>query len=106
MSKTPVVTSGEVNVKVEFHLSKVPFIDTDASTSKEIELTSGVIAKTGTPCARLIEGRSKMDANRERVANRMAASVNSRPLLVNYGLLNFGYIFGRAHIKERQPLSG
>jgi hypothetical protein len=56
MSKTAVVTSGDVNVKVASHLEKVPFIATDASTSNFIELVSGVTLKTGIACPCAMDG--------------------------------------------------
>jgi hypothetical protein len=70
MSKTRVDTSGDVNVKVASHLSKMPFIATDASTSNLTELSPGVISKIGA-CARLTDG-STVDAKRQRAAIRMA----------------------------------
>src|SRR5271167_2730446 len=81
MSKTPVDTSGDVNVRVASHLSKVPFIDTDASTSNLIELSTGVISKTGA-CARLTEG-STADATRQRIVSRMLGSVSLTRFVVN-----------------------
>jgi hypothetical protein len=47
MSKTPVQTSGDVNVSAASHLSKLPLIATEALAKNLIELSSGVIAKTG-----------------------------------------------------------
>src|SRR5258708_39584216 len=58
MSRTPERTSGDVNVRVASHLSKVPAIATDASTSKLILLPSGVILNTGiawVSCGRVTE---------------------------------------------------
>src|SRR5271155_2806339 len=69
MSKTAVETSGDVNVKVASHLSKVPSRATDAFTKNLTVLSPGVIANTGA-CARLTDG-STADANRHRTANRM-----------------------------------
>src|SRR6266436_6888466 len=73
-ARTPVVTSGDVNVRVASQLSKVPWIATDAFTLNAIELPACVIAKTGASCARLIDG-STADAKRQRATNRMPASV-------------------------------
>jgi hypothetical protein len=47
MSKTPVVTSGDVNVRVASHLSNVPAIEIEELTENLIVLVCGVIAKTG-----------------------------------------------------------
>src|SRR5271167_5119131 len=55
MSNTPVVTSGDVNVRVASHLSKLPSIATDAFTKNLTVLASGVITKTGAVCAWLTE---------------------------------------------------
>src|SRR6516225_2899334 len=74
MSNTPVITSGDVNVKVASHLSKVPLIATDASTSNLTELSTGVILNTGTPpasWARLVDA-SKTKARIQKMVNRMA----------------------------------
>src|SRR6516162_3062121 len=49
MSKTPVDTSGDLKVREASHLSNLPLIATDASTSNLIELSTGVTLKTGTP---------------------------------------------------------
>src|SRR6516162_7512463 len=49
MSKTPVDTSGDLKVREASHLSNLPSIATDASTSNLIELSTGVTLKTGTP---------------------------------------------------------
>src|ERR1700733_8238655 len=57
MSKTAVSTSGDVKTKVASHLSKVPLIATDASTSNLIELSTGVISNTGA-CARPSDGNT------------------------------------------------
>ena len=51
------------------HLSKVPFMATDAFTANLIELSSVVILKTGT-CARLSDGNTA-DAKKKKTANRM-----------------------------------
>src|SRR6516162_4107533 len=59
MSKTPVDTSGDLKVSEASHLSNLPSIATDASTSNLIELSTGVTLKTGTPSpvwARLTHG--------------------------------------------------
>lgn len=71
MSRTPVETSGDVNVSAASHLSKLPLIATEALTENLIELSSGVIAKTGA-CARLTNGNT-VEAKRHRTANRMEA---------------------------------
>src|SRR6266481_7378033 len=65
MSNTAVVTSGDVNVSVASHLSKVPPIATDAFTKNLIELSSGVTTNTGT-CALPSDGRA-IDATRQRI---------------------------------------
>jgi hypothetical protein len=73
MSKTPVETSVDAKVRVAFHLSNVPWIATDASTSKLTLLSTGVTSNTGTPelaCAR-VAGENKTDAKMQRTANRM-----------------------------------
>jgi hypothetical protein len=67
---------------VAFHLSKVPLMATDACTSNLIELSIGVIAKTGASCARLNEG-SKADTKRQTAINRMPANVSVSGLAVN-----------------------
>src|SRR5260370_11739684 len=66
-ARTPVVSSGEANVKAASHLSNFPAIVTDAFTWNLIELCSGAITKTGA-CARLIEGYTA-DAKRQRTPN-------------------------------------
>src|SRR5260370_28513967 len=81
MSKTPVDTSGDVNVRVASNLSKVPFIATDASTSNLTELSTGVISKTGA-CARLTDG-STVEAKRQRIVSLMLGSVNLTRFVVN-----------------------
>src|SRR5215471_5362346 len=75
MSKTPVVTSGDVSVKVASHLSKVPLIATDASTSNLIELSAGVILKTGTPSAACVRSmdKNKMHSKRQEMVSDMLA---------------------------------
>src|SRR5271169_5017535 len=74
MSKPPVEISGDVNVTVASHFSKVPSSATDAFTENLTVLSSCVILKTGT-CARLGNG-STADATRHRTANRMKSSMN------------------------------
>src|SRR5580692_8674235 len=74
MSKTPVVTSVDVKARVASHLSKVPFIATDAFTANLMELSSVVILKTGT-WARLDDGNIA-DARRQRTANRKVLGVS------------------------------
>src|ERR1035441_5538443 len=69
MSKAPVVTSVDVNVRAASHLSKVPSMATDAFTENLTELSSVVILKTGT-CARLSDGNTA-DAKKKKTANRM-----------------------------------
>jgi hypothetical protein len=46
-SKTPVVSSGDLNVKLASHLSNLPAIATDDFTWNFIQLPAGVISKTG-----------------------------------------------------------
>src|SRR5579862_4444341 len=76
MSSTPVETSVEVKVRVESHFLKLPSRATEAFTKNLIVLVSGLISKTGTPCARDTEG-STADANKLRTIHcvRMAVSV-------------------------------
>src|SRR5258708_5169412 len=74
-AKTPVVTSGDINVREASHWSKVPFIATDAFTLNAIELSAWVIAKTGASCARLTDG-STAEANRQRATNRMPGGMS------------------------------
>src|SRR5215472_12283276 len=79
MSNTPLDTSGDVKVSVASHLSNLPVIATDASTSNLIELSTGVILNTGTPSAawaRLV-AVSKMDARIQKILNRMAVCETS-----------------------------
>src|ERR1700685_2489832 len=68
MSKTPEVTSGDLNVRLAVHCENVPLIGTDDSTSNLIELSSGVTSYVGT-CARTPDG-SIDAANVTRIANR------------------------------------
>src|SRR5260221_10180547 len=74
ISKTPVVSSGDVNVKVASHLSNLPAMLIDAFTSNLIELCSGVISNTGA-CPRVTDG-SAAKATRLRTANRMEFFTN------------------------------
>src|ERR1700758_2551884 len=68
MSRTPVVTSGEVKVRVASHLSKVPSIATEAFTLNLIVLCGGgEIAKTGA-CAWASDGRKAAAARSGRSA--------------------------------------
>src|SRR6266436_8288266 len=76
MSKTPVVTSVDVNVRVESHLSNVPSMATEAFTVNLTELSAGgEIANTGA-CARFADG-NRADTNRPRTANRIESSSNT-----------------------------
>src|ERR1700722_16665504 len=59
MSKTPVVTSADVNVSVASHLSNLPAMATEAFTLNPIELLVLSNSKTGTPCALLSVGTKK-----------------------------------------------
>src|SRR5271154_2811591 len=81
ISKTPVVSSGEANVKLASHLSNLPWISTDACTSKRIELLTRVISKTGA-CARVNAGNSTNSA-RDRKVVRISESVSLFRLIVN-----------------------
>src|SRR5258707_11590888 len=65
MSKTPVETSGLVNVRVASHLSNVPSSATDDFTKNLIEPPSGLIWKTGV-CARHTDGNTA-NAKRQRM---------------------------------------
>jgi hypothetical protein len=58
-------------------LSKVPSIDTDASTANLTLLSTGAIAKTGTPagaCAKAAD-ENKPVANKNKTVRRMLGSV-------------------------------
>src|SRR5262245_58837622 len=68
MANTPVDTSGVLNVRVAFHLSKVPSMDTDAFTLNLIELSFVEMRNTGA-CACVTEG-SMIDAKTQRIVNR------------------------------------
>src|SRR5580704_15235109 len=74
MSKTPVVTSVDVKVSVASHLSKVPFMATDAFTANLTELSSVVNLNTGT-WARLVDGSARK-ATKQSTANRMVLGVS------------------------------
>src|SRR5712671_2358091 len=74
MSNTAVVTSGDVNLSVASHLSKVPPIATDAFTKNLIELSSGVTTNTGT-CALPSDGRA-IDVTRQRILNPSITPLN------------------------------
>src|SRR4029077_13339021 len=74
MSKTPVETSGDVNVTVASNFWKVPSSATEAFTENLTLLSSCATLKTGA-CARLGDG-STVDATRHRMANRMKSSLN------------------------------
>src|SRR5580704_3163472 len=74
MSSTPVVGSVEVKVRVASHLSKVPFMATDAFTANLTELSSVENLKTGT-WALLTDGSAR-DATKQRTANRMVLLVS------------------------------
>src|SRR5882724_5872712 len=73
-SKTAVVTSGDVNVRVASHLSKVQSIATDAFTKNLIELSSGVTTDTGT-CALPSDGRA-IDATSQKTFNPPVTPLN------------------------------
>src|ERR1700757_3012466 len=73
MFKTPDETSVDPNVSVAFHLSKVPSIATEASTSNLILLSTGVILKTG-PCA-WTRKENVANAKRQNNLNRMLGSL-------------------------------
>src|SRR5690242_2268838 len=80
MSKTPVVTSADVNVRVAFHLSNLPAIATEALTENATELSSCVITTVGA-CARH-GGVSTADATRPKIAIRIVTECDlfSHPL--------------------------
>jgi hypothetical protein len=67
MSKTPVESSGDVNVSLASHLSNLPTIATEASTSNLIVLSSVVISKTGGSAG--LADMSRADVNRKRRVN-------------------------------------
>src|SRR5215469_9243062 len=104
MSRTAVDTSAEVNVRVAFHLSKVPLISTDASTANLILLSTGVISKTGTPaefCARIGDG-NRMDAKRHKITTRMGGSVSLPQMVVNFKAVRFCQPDPCAHAQFRK----
>src|SRR6204780_3291946 len=76
-SNLPDETSADMNVRLAVHLSKVPLIDTDASTSNFMWLCTGVIAKTGTPagaCAKAAE-ENRTDTRKANKVRRMLGRV-------------------------------
>src|ERR1700741_4489418 len=73
MLRTPDETSVDPNVSVAFHLSKIPSIATEASTSNLILLSTGVILKTG-PCA-WTRKENVANAKRQNNLNRMLGSL-------------------------------
>src|SRR5580700_3215921 len=81
MSKTPVESSGEVKVKVASHLSNLPTIATDDSTSNFMVLSACVSSKTGT-CARPMDGNAE-STNRQMIVNRIAESLSPYQPIVN-----------------------
>jgi hypothetical protein len=92
MSKTPVLTSGDVNFSVAFHLSNVPSIATEAFTLNLIVLFSGVITKTGASARH--SGGSATDARRQKTAaNLMVLSVSLFRLAVNLYFPNLKRLF-------------
>src|SRR5215469_5767615 len=90
MSRTPVDTSGDVKVSEASHLSNFPLIATDASTSKVIALSTGVILKTGTPSAGWpgLAHKDRLDTRKQRAA---------------MGIMRFSFRAGAAK-KERSTL--
>src|SRR5215468_12758916 len=96
MSRTPVVASVDVNVRVAFHLSKIPWIFTDASTSNLILLSTGVISKTGTAaefCARIEDG-NRIDTKSHKIAGRIVlGSVRFPRMVVNFKSVLFANDF-------------
>ena len=69
MSKAAVVTSGLFIVRVAFHWSNLPTMETEDFTSNVTELDTGVTSKTGT-CAQP-NGVSKAVATRQSMIFRM-----------------------------------
>src|SRR5215469_4366632 len=69
MSRTPVVASVDVKVRVASHLSKVPLMATDAFTANLMELSSVVILAIGTWA--LLTDANTRDAKKQRTTNRM-----------------------------------
>src|ERR1700751_393255 len=65
ISKSPVVSSGDLNVRPASHLSNLPAIVTDDFTWNLIELCTGIISKTGA-CARP-RGTNNINAEIHRV---------------------------------------
>ena len=70
-------------MRVESHLSKVPFMATDASTKNVIELFTGVIVKTGAS-ARVTDG-SKAETKKQKIVDsfRMADNFTYPRFIVN-----------------------
>src|SRR6516164_6910651 len=64
ISNCPVVSSGDLNVRLASHLSNFPAIVTEDFTWNFIELCPGTMSKTGA-CARLV-GANTTKANRQR----------------------------------------
>src|SRR5215471_1492462 len=83
MSKTALLTSVDENFKLAFHLSKVPLIGTEDSTSNLMALSMGVISYTGI-CARLAEGKAhNAITHRGTIGKpRVLALARFRPLVV------------------------
>src|SRR5271163_1491364 len=77
MSKAAVVTSGLFIVRVAFHWSNLPTIETEDFTLNVTELETGVTSNTGT-CARL-SGVNTAVATRERMVFRIRKSGWSGP---------------------------
>jgi hypothetical protein len=61
--------SGDVKVRVASHLSNLPTIATDASTSNFMELSTGVISKTGASAG--LGNENTADVTMPRIARRM-----------------------------------
>src|SRR5215469_18005199 len=75
ISKAPVVSSGDLNVRFAFHLSNLPAIVVDDFTWNFIQLCTGVISNTGA-CARPL-GTNTTTAEKHKTAICMADSLDS-----------------------------
>ena len=82
ISRTPVVSSGDVNVNVASHLSNLPAIVVEAFTWKLIELSTAQSRHTGA-CAALNAG-NKAEAKTKRMGNRIPRSVSFYRSIVNF----------------------
>src|SRR5277367_4853754 len=84
MSKTLVVTSGDVNFNVASHLSNLPTRDTEAFTENLIVLFIGVISTSGTS-ARLSDGNATI-ARRQSTTGLIMRSMSVTHDIVNFSV--------------------